>query len=466
MTDHQRADSLGMVQAGIEVTPSLNRLAAQGAVFTRAYTTCPLCVPARTALATGKYPTKNGVVCNAWRGARAGDHVTLHECLADAGCAVARLGRHHICVEPGLRERLTFARWNDDGDYARFLDSKGVDWRGEHADGSFKREVIELQDGERVPVRYSNTRADVWPHPAEWFKDSYVCDQAIEFLREGPPRPFALFVLLRAPHPPLRVPEPYASLFDPMAIELPANVGQPPEGEPANRRAGIAAQLAEGVSMDEWRRVWAAHLGLVNLADAGIGRVLDALDAAGEADNTVVVFTSDHGDLLGQHAMYQKMEMHEPAIGVPLVFRVPGGAPCSWDVPVSQLDVMPTILELLDIDMPSDLDGISLARSLTDGAAPPERPVFSQYSGNPTFGDLRRAVVTRRFKYVYDPRDVPELYDLEGDPLETRNLAADPRYADVRDELHALCMDWHTTHGDWVKQWGFVEGIHKGARSC
>ena len=449
MTDHQRADSIGMVQAGAEVAPNLNRLAAQSAIFARAYNTCPLCAPARTALATGKYPTNNGVVFNDWRGATAGDHATLHERLAQAGYQVAHVGIDHIRVEPPIRERVPFAMWVDNRDYARYLEGLAIRESREMLD-AFRREITENQDGRRVAVQYSNTQAALWPHPSEHFKDSYFCDQAVEFLREPRDAPFALFVALWAPHPPLRVPEPYASLFDPQRLELPPNVGLPAAGEPTGRRSGIAAQLAEGVPMDQWRRVWAAHLGLVNLADAGIGRILDALSASGHAADTLVVFTVDHGDQLGQHAMYQKMEMYEPAIRVPLIVRLPGTRPATWDTPVSHLDLMPTLLELAGIQPPDGLDGLSLAQTLLAGAAPPERPVFCQYSGNPTLGDIRRAVVTRRHKYIHDPADAPELYDLAHDPLEMTNLAPAPESASLLRNLHEASKSWACTHGDWV----------------
>jgi len=450
MTDHQRADSIAMVQAGVEVAPRLNRLAGEAAWFTRAYNTCPLCAPARTALATGKYPTHNGIVTNDWRGRRAGDHLTLHECLFRAGYDVAHVGIDHIRVEPGLRERIDFAKWIGNSDHAGFLESQGVPWPPPDAE-RFKREVIENHGGEREAVRYSNTEVALWPHPPEWFKDSFFAQRAVDFLAGGRDRPFALFVYLWAPHPPLWVPEPYASRFDPDHLDLPLNVGRAGDGEPPGRRLGIAAQLAEGLPMAQWRRVWAAHLGLVSLADAGIGRILDALDASGRAEDTIVAFTVDHGDFLGQHAMYQKMEMYEPAVRIPLLLRVPGCTPRTWDAPVSHLDLMPTLLDLLGIDAPPRLDGVSLAASIRSPAPPPERPVFSQYSGNPTLGDIRRAVITRRHKYVYDPAAAPELYDLAADPLEMTNLAADPAHRDLVAHLHDECRRWHEEHGDWVE---------------
>jgi len=450
MTDHQRADSLGLVQAGVEAAPNLNRLAAEGAVFSRAYNACPLCAPARTALATSKHPTRNGVVLNDWKGVQAGDHKPLHQCLHEAGYQVGHVGVHHIRVAPSLQERVPFAKWVSNPEYARFFAERHPA-AGQEDMLPFRRPVLEKQGEELVEELYSNAQTAVWPYPAEHFKDSYFCDQAVEFIEQQRAEPFALFVYLWAPHPPLRVPEPYASRFDPARLELPPNVGVPAQGEPANRRQGAPAQLAEGLSLAQWRDVWAAHLGLVNLADAGFGRILAALDSTGLSDSTLVVFSADHGDHLGQHSMYQKMEMYEQAVRVPLVFRGPGVRQQVCDTPVSHLDVMPTLLDSLGLDVPDDLDGVSAARTLESGAPPPERPVFCQYSGNPKIGDIRRAVITRRYKYVYDPTDVPELYDLESDPLETRNIASAPEARTILADLHEQAKSWAETHNDWVE---------------
>ena len=202
--------------------------------------------------------------------------------------------------------------------------------------------------------------------------------------------------------------------------------------------------------MDEWRKVWAAHLGLVRLADGGIGRVLAALGDSGLEDDTIVFFSTDHGDHLGQRRMYQKMEMYEPALRIPMIWRVPGGSSGTCDTPVSHLDVVPTLLEATGLSSAEDLDGVSLLPTLSSGAPPPDRCLFSQYSGNPTIGDIRRAAVTRQYKYVYDPAASPELYDLERDPLEMQNLAQDGDFAEVLQEIHQRCAAWGRSHGDWI----------------
>ena len=163
MTDHQRADSIGMVQDGTEVSPNLNRLAAGGVSFTRTYNTCPLCVPARTALNTGKYPTKNGVVYNDWRGERAGDHRLLHECLAGAGYEVAHVGVNHVRVRPDIRERVDFSLWVENEDYSGYAREKGIDDSAYHSGPERHTEVSELQEGEYVTMHYSSAAASVWP---------------------------------------------------------------------------------------------------------------------------------------------------------------------------------------------------------------------------------------------------------------------------------------------------------------
>ncbi len=451
MTDHQRFDSLGMVQAGIEVCPNVNRLAEESTHFTRAYDLCPLCAPARTAMWTGKYPTSAGLTWNDFRGLTARDLKPLEQYLDEAGYELAHVGIDHVKIAPTLPERASFSVWEDESTHGSYLRAQGITEQQPEGTVPFTKPVRVLKDGVYQDVRFSNVNVQRWEHGAEHFKDSYWSRRACEFLMRKHERPFALFVYLWAPHPPLVLPEPYYSMFDPEKLDLPANVGKRPEGEPANRREGVPGQLAEDVPMAQWRRVWAAHLGLVRLADDGIGTILAALREQGLADETVTMFSVDHGDHLGQHVLYQKMEMYEPAVHIPLLMRVPGTRAQRFDGCVSHLDVMPTLMDLLGVVKPGDLEGDSLAGAIRSGKAPADKTVFGQYSGCAAVSDIRRAAITRRWKYIYDPDDVAELYDLENDPLEMKNLAGDPGHADVVARLHAECRDWHETHGDWVK---------------
>ena len=453
MTDHQRADSIGAVHCGIEVTPHLNRLAEQGTHFPRAWTTCPLCTPARTALATGLHPVQHGVMVNDWKGRTAGAHRPLHQYLAAHGYVTAHIGVHHIRVRPDLRQRVRFDLWYGVDDWRGEMRARGLDPAPREGTRAFQRKVLELQEGRWVEAWYSSTRTALWPHPAEHFLDNRLCDAAVDWLVRNPRRPFALFLYLWAPHPPLRVPQPYASMFPPDRIDLPPNVGRPARGEPPSRRRSVPAQLAEGITEEEWRRVWSAHLGLVRLADEGIGRVMKALERLDLTESTIVVFTVDHGEHLGQHAMYQKMELYEPAVRIPLIIRTPGGRPGSIDRAVSHTDILPTLLDLLDIpeSPPGNACGLSLRAAVEHGDPPPERPVFLQYAGNPVPGMQRRGVIEGRWKYVWDPDDLPELYDLETDPLEMTNLAGTSEHTGIQSRLHALAAARFRSWGDTIR---------------
>lgn len=445
MTDHQRADSIGMAQCEKEVTPCLNRLAKEGTAFLRAYDTCPLCVPARTALATGRYPTAGRVVYNDWKGGTAMETDTIHTLLKKAGYRVGHVGVDHIRVKPRLGERGLDVFINQE-DYGNFAKEKGVLLKREEWEAST---VWEEVDNRLTEQRYSNTRSSIWPYGDEAFKDFYFTRKACEFL-EGCKKdlPFALFLYLWAPHPPLKVPKAYGSLYPPKEVTLPPNINVPARGEPNLRREGVPAQLAEEVSEEEWREVWSAHLGLVSMADDLFGQVLNKLSAMGFDEDTTVVFTSDHGDSLGQHKMYQKMEMYEECIHVPLLIKSPGIKPVAVESVVSHIDLAPTLCGLLDVSWEGG-DGISLL-PLMQGKKEDDRMVFSQYSGNPGLGTVRRAAVTKDYKYIWDSSGQRELYDLKNDPMEMKNVADHKRYGNILKWLHQECRRFHENHGDFV----------------
>lgn len=357
---------------------------------------------------------------------------------------------NHIQVKPELQERVDFAKFLDQHDYAKFLDHNEIT---PSINALSRKHIVELRDGEYVNGHYSSAHTFEWELPLSLFKDVYFTDHAVQFIEESEhsSAPFALFVNIWAPHPPLAVPEPYASLFDPNKLELPSNVGIPSEGEPPNRRKGVPAQLASDMTLEGWRKTWAAHLGLTRLADDCVGRIIDALKQTGQYKDTIILFMSDHGDHLGQHRMYQKMEMYEQAIKVPMIIKVPACPAQTRTELVSHLDIVPTLLDLLELTIPDDIEGCSLKAVLSGEASLPERTMFSQYSGNPTLGDIRRAAITAQYKYIYDPNDEDELFDLQQDPLETINLAKKLQYSEVKNKMKQELIQWGIEHQDWVR---------------
>lgn len=443
MTDHQRFDTLGMVQCGREVTPNLNQLIAKSAMFNQAYTTCPLCAPARTALATGIYPTKTNVVYNDWEGSTARENVLVHTRLKNLGYQIGHVGVNHIKVKPDIAEQ-GYDLFQTDEDYAKWAEEKGIDIERVPEEERLVRELI---GGVYTNVNYSNHVPFRWSEGFDCFKDKRFCDQAVDFIKNCE-EPFALFTYFWAPHPPLRVPEPYCSMYDPAQIVLPDNIGKIGNDEPELRRKGVPAQLAEDISIDEWRKTWAAYLGLVTMVDELIGKLIQELEDCDKAKDTVIIFTVDHGEHLGAHSMYQKMEMYEEAIHIPLIIYNPDMKSRVIDGVVSHLDIVPTMLDICK--QPCDeFEGISLLPIIDGQEIEKDRHVFAQYSGIPCIGTIRRAAINKRYKYVYDENQGQELYDLLKDKSEMNNLARDENYKEIVESMHECCKSFHISQNDF-----------------
>ncbi len=442
--DHFRFDTLGAVQAGREVTPHLNALVRQSLDFQRAYSACPLCVPARTAMATGRYPHRNGVLWNDWSGEHATPDKTFHEVLQESGYRLGVFGRQHIITDPPLPERLREATWFDEQDHLAARRSGST--RPEPRPEAHITSVVERVDGEYRNFNYSNAHVQPEASPISEREDYSYASQAIRFLgdycRNSDQQPFALFLNLWAPHPPLKPPAQYLERFPPDQLTLPENVLRVPLREPASRRRGVAAQLAESLDESAVRESWSAHLALSQMVDDLVARVLAELDRHGITDETIVCFTSDHGDHLGQRRMYQKMELYEPAIHVPLFIRIPGQAPAARSQPVSHVDLLPTLVEALDLSATLETDGCSVL-SDSGEAAGRDRDVFLQYRGNPGLGDTRLAVVSGDLKCVIDDEGEVELFDLKNDPLEMNNLAGQESFSYLESKMvNRMVEEW------------------------
>lgn len=427
MTDHQRFDSLNMVQCGKEVTPNLNKLLEESYQFSHCYNTTPLCVPARTSIATGIAPLDSGVVYNDWNGETASNQKTIHKYLKENNFDVAHVGVHHVQVLPPLEQDVEFDYWVGNSEYNEWADLNGIDLSTDKRDKT--KCLVKGEGGKYALKEYSNTRRSLFTYNENCFKDNWFADKAIDYISSEHKNPFALFINFWAPHPPLIVPEPYYSMFPPEELIIPENVGVAALYEPGNRRDGVPGILAENISEQDWRKVWSAHLGLVHMVDKAIGRVLNSLKENGLWDNTSILFTSDHGDHLGQHKMYQKMELYEQAVRVPFILKVPGYSSGKCDTPISHLDIVPTLLDLTSIkSQGKPLEGQSLLNTISGRDPIKERPIFIQFSGIEYYGDIRRGIIYQGYKYIYDPKDVEELYNLNEDPLELKNLALNPNY--------------------------------------
>jgi arylsulfatase A-like enzyme len=466
MVDQQRRDTLGCYGGfGSQVcrTPHLDHMAAEGARFDRAYTAAPLCTPARASLQTGLWPTHHGLLFNSgsrdlplFRDARiAVDAPALGCLLRDAGYHTAYFGKWHAGPEGDLR-RLGY----DDGPR---VSEAGTDGAPRVADYPLSDPV------RRRWARASTVYSAVTTADGDEFREIWYCHRVQEWLRQHaasqPDRPFLCVLSLPGPHWPCVVPERYAARYDWRSVPLPGNLDDPLTGKPAAQRiyreeAGESATLSD----DEWRKCLARYYAFVTLIDEYFGQTLDVLDEIDQARDTLVVYLADHGDIMGAHRLFDKGPfMYEETVAIPLLMRWPAGiaAGVTPGPFVSTVDVMPTLLEAVGIDVPEGIDGRSLLPLVTNASGgrltPRDWPddAYSQFFGHGEGRGLYdvRMLRTERYKLVYYPHDVDELYDEREDPLELHNLSERPEYRSLHGDLQARLERRMEAAGDPLRHW-------------
>jgi arylsulfatase A-like enzyme len=254
------------------------------------------------------------------------------------------------------------------------------------------------------------------------------------------------------------VPASYAALYDPAQIELWPNYEDDLDDKPSVHRLFRDEITQSGtLTPDEWRMCIARYYAFVTLIDEAFGRLLDTLDELGMTEDTLVLFVSDHGDLIGAHKLWDKGAMvYEEQIHIPLVVRWPGMVPAGGvcDAMVTFIDLMPTLVEAARLSLPGPVDGRSLVPFLR-GETVEDWPddVYIQYNGEGICLYSIRAVRTRRHKYVYYPYHLDELYDLSADPWEMHNLIDDPAAAPALADMRARMAKWMRDVGDPMVDW-------------
>lgn len=449
-SDQLRHDALGYAGHPFVKTPNLDRLASQSVNFRNAFTPTPLCVPARHSLATGLRNGRHRRPRLAPIPGVAPELPTFMSAMHQSGYATHAVGKTHFhgrnygfeniermeeCVDCLLED-----------DYVRYLRAEGVRTRFQHG----MRDLLYFQP-------------QTLPTPVEHSPDEWVADRSIAFLRDharyASERPFLLFTSFIDPHPPFAAPEPYASMYDPADIPLPLNRDRP-MGE-----LGYGALVHRGrldgahEDPDRMRRIMALYFGLVSQVDACVGRVLDELERLGLGEDTVILMSSDHGDMLGDQGLSQKNVPFDPSARVPLLVRWPGKSRDGLidDGFASLLDIFPTLSEGLGLkaqDTASELAGQSLmARLAGEGGAPGQFVVDYGHRE-----DRWLSLVTRDYKYNYwFAEGFEELYDLSADPGESVNLLlSGSRDMRVRaDRMKAQMTEWE-------RRFGFPEDMAEG----
>lgn len=445
-SDQQRFDTLGCYGNSFVHTPNLDRLASQGMLLEHCYSQSPVCTPSRASFLTGRYPRTTR--CRQNGQSIPADEVLVTRILADAGYTCGLAGKLHISAAhpdaaPVMERRIddgySVFHWSHDteplwpaNEYFSWLGERGVE---------YSRTALEGSDHVQVSA------------PAEHHHSVWCADKAIAFMRSQTKfdRPWLFSVNLYDPHhpfdPPIEFLQPYLDRLD--ELPLPNYVDGELDDKPifqqndhlrAYNQAGYfpAAEMTER----DHRLLKASYLAMIDLIDVQVGRILDALEATGQAENTIVIFMSDHGEMLGDHGLYLKGPyFYDPAVRVPFIMRLPGRIPAGRrsEALVELTDLAPTLLDASGLPTSEGMQGRSFWPLLTGGAGNDRHrdDVYCEYyNAKPWHKDPAAhatMIRSRQYKLVaVHGQPAGELYDLDRDPHETRNLWSDPSYGEVR----------------------------------
>ena len=427
-------NDLGVYGAPV-LTPHIDRLAAAGVRFDRAYTQFPLCSPSRSSMLTGRRPNATGVIANPSAKTPMSPHfrerlpatVTLPQLFKNAGWFAARIGKlYHY----GVPNNIGTASLDDYLSWDLAINPRGHD-----------REIHDRIITIGQPGNYGATLS--WypdDGPDEEQTDGLAAVEAVRLLERfaRDKQPFFLGVGFYRPHTPYVAPKKYFDLYPPDRISLPELSADDKARTPAP--AYGSAQAVQDKMTDARRReAIQAYRASTSFMDAQVGVVLAALDRLGLRQNTIVVFTSDHGYHLHDHGLWQKQSLFEASARVPLVIAAPGarGSGRAAGGIVELLDLYRTLADLAGLTPAQDIEGVSLRPMLDDPAASVKQHAFSQ-------ARTGYAVRTPRWRYIEwaAGKTGTQLYDMEQDPRETRNLAADPAHAATVGELRQVLEEY------------------------
>ncbi len=468
-SDQQHWSTMGCVNPQIR-TPNLDRLATQGTRFDRAYCPNPTCTPTRASIITGKYPSQHG----AWSlGTKLlEDEPTVGDDLRAAGYRTALVGKAHFQPLKSTDEFSSLESYPilQDLDFWRHFDEPfyGFDTvrlARNHADEAHvgQHYAIWMEDkgytdwrsAYQPPTGTNTTQKHRWEIPEQFHYNTWIAEESERQL-EGyatSGEPFFLWSSFFDPHPPYLAPEPWDSMYEPGSISVP---GLSP-GEHERNPPHFALTQQEKPDFSAWResgfgihgmsshrrdpeelaRDVAVYYGMVSLMDKYIGRIIDRLDTLGLADDTLVVFTTDHGHLFGQHGLCAKGPFHyEDLVKLPFLARWPGRIPAAAvsDSLLSLVDLAPSFLEVAGIPIPGRMSGVSQLQAWQGGEAARDHVTIENHH-EPTTIHVKTYVDQRYKLTVYYRQEYGELFDLENDPGESTNLWDDPGHTALKEEL-------------------------------
>lgn len=417
-------------------TPHIDRLAAEGVRFRRTYANVPVCCPARAILMTGTYPHVNGMVANDLRLRES--EVTIAEILRDAGYRTGFVGKWHLDGGPRL---------------------PGFIPPGPRRQGFEFWAAYECHHQHFIPWYFRDTPEMIL---VPKFEPEASCDFAVEFLKTQPrDQPFFLTVQMGPPHDPYGAPDKYLKQYD--ADKLTMRENWQPDSEVSSARPGIPTNLRRpGMPQATYVKTGgkeevAAYYAAITAVDDQVGRLLQTLKETSRDNDTIILFTSDHGDMLGSHGLRRKRKPHEESAGVPGLMRWPAHIPKGRvvDTLFSHVDMPPTLLALAGIEVPKRMQGSDLSRVAlgltTEGPDAVLLQIFVPFTPDQIHTPWR-GIITDRYTYARYESAPWVLYDNQNDPWQLTNLAANPLHAKLVHELNQKLTALMKSKGD---AWSF-----------
>jgi len=439
-TDEQRADTMAVYGNKKIRVPNMNRLAAESIVFKKTYVTQPVCTPNRSAVMTGLWPHMTGLLTNNIPLPK--ETPCLNELLGDSDYRTAYMGKWHLGDE--IFAQHGFEEWvsMEDGYSSYYSDGRSRDARSSYHD-----HLLGL--GYKPGSGGKFSRGFAASLPIEHCKPKFLELKACDFMRRHRNETFMLFINFLEPHMPFT--GPLDNMYDPNEIDLPASFNDPlEENEPENCKKKFR-QCAKkyGTTEEDFRKLTARYWGLNSQVDRSVGAILDTLEQLGLADDTIVVYTSDHGDMMGAHRLVEKGLMYEEATRIPWLMRVPalGRRQRVIEQPVSQIDLVPTLLDLMGRSQAAArLPGQSLVPLIKGGKVDRDH-VFIEWNTEPR---IRTVVSPDGWKLCLSKEDKCQLFNLRKDPGETVNLFDSETHKDVIGRLTQKIHQWQASVDDKV----------------
>lgn len=449
MTDQHRKNYMTAASNSLVPTPNIDRIAQRGVRFPNAVCPYPVCAASRMALLTGNYAHTTGVINNTdllpWNAQTVASHFGAH------GYHTGLIGKMHFNDghSHGFQYFLGFNDW------FMYLGPKVQSYANEIANNTEPMFFTTVDDnGAGLPEKFG-----VWGKKRPWAGhvermglasaftdhedefDAFVARESCKFLEKyaAENEPFFLVSSFLRPHPPLHPPHPWTDKYPLDAMKLRA------KGDISGYPNWIQKRIAhfDNLGLERLKAYRAGYLGNLDYVDTCVGTLYGTLERLGLLNNTIVIYTSDHGEMDGDHGLYAKFCLFEYSVGVPLIVSYPGHIPEGKvsDALVEYLGLFPTLAELAGLPAPKAIDARSFAPLVRDPSAAGPEAIFSEYN-------LRSRtdcymVRTQRYKYNYNHGEIGELYDLEADPGENLNQIHNSSFARIRSELHERLIAWY-----------------------